>query len=160
MAACECYIARLEMDDHLQALNIEERRVTIEPTEDLEEISVDGNCPNRITRISTQAKPLIRKELALFLKNNQNAFAWSHEDMSRINPSVMVHKLNGSSSLSFLLVQQKKRLCPRKRQSHRGRSSQATGSKFHQRGILSRLVGQRSDSEKGKCQVKDVCRLH
>ena len=31
MAACECYVAMLEMDDHLQALNIEERRMAIEP---------------------------------------------------------------------------------------------------------------------------------
>ena len=51
IAACECYIAMLEMDDRLQALNIEERRVAIEPTEDLEEISLDNNIPNRITHI-------------------------------------------------------------------------------------------------------------
>ena len=31
MAVCECYVAMLEMDDHLQALNIEERRMAIEP---------------------------------------------------------------------------------------------------------------------------------
>ena len=36
----------LEMDDRLQALNIEERRVAIEPTEDLEEISLDNNIPS------------------------------------------------------------------------------------------------------------------
>ena len=53
IAACECYIAMLEMDDHLQALNIEERRVAIEPTKDLEEISLDNNIPNRITHIDT-----------------------------------------------------------------------------------------------------------
>ena len=43
MAARECNIAMLEMDDHLQALNFEERRVAVEPTEDLEEISLDDN---------------------------------------------------------------------------------------------------------------------
>ena len=43
MATRECYIAILEMDDHLQALNIEEIRVAVEPTEDLEEISLDDN---------------------------------------------------------------------------------------------------------------------
>ena len=36
IAALKCYIAMLEMDDHLQALNIEEIRVAVEPTEDLE----------------------------------------------------------------------------------------------------------------------------
>ena len=43
MVAYECYIAILDMDDHLQALNIEERRVAVEPTEDLEEISLVDN---------------------------------------------------------------------------------------------------------------------
>ena len=38
------------MDDHLQALNIEERRVTIEPMEDLKEISL---------MITSQAEPLV-----------------------------------------------------------------------------------------------------
>ena len=36
MAARECYVIMLEMDDHLLALNIKERRVTIEPMDDLE----------------------------------------------------------------------------------------------------------------------------
>ena len=46
MAARECYVAMLEMDDHLQALNIEERKVAVELTEDLEEISLDNNIPS------------------------------------------------------------------------------------------------------------------
>ena len=94
MVAYECYIAMLDMDDHLQALNIEERRVAVEPTEDLEEISLVDNVLSRITRISTQANLLVCKELALFLKNNRDVFAWSHEDMSRISLNIMVHKLN------------------------------------------------------------------
>ena len=36
MVACECYVIMLEMDDHLLALNIKERKVTIEPMDDLE----------------------------------------------------------------------------------------------------------------------------
>ena len=75
ISACECYIAMLEMNDHLQALNIEERRVAIEPTEDLEEISLDDNIPNRITHIDMQANPSVRKELAIFQKNNWDVFA-------------------------------------------------------------------------------------
>lgn len=113
MATCECYIAMLEMNDHLQTLNIEERRVTVEPIEDLEKISLDDNFPGWITCISMQANPSICKELALFLKNNQDIFSWSHEDMSGINPSVMVHKLNVSSS--FLLIRQKKRVFAQER---------------------------------------------
>ena len=84
----------LEMDDHLQALNIEEMKVAVKPTENLEKISLDDNIPGRITHIGMQADPSVRKELALFLKNNQDVFAWSHDDMPRINPNSKVHKFN------------------------------------------------------------------
>ena len=70
MVARECYIVMLEIDNHLQALSIEERRVIVEPVEDLEEISLDNNIPSRITRVGTQTNPSVRKELTLFLKNN------------------------------------------------------------------------------------------
>ena len=93
MAAHECYMAMLEMDDHQQALTIEEQWVTVEPTEDLEEISLDDNFPGRVTYIGTQSPVLV---LDLLLRNNQDVFAWSHEDMLGINPSIMVHKLNVS----------------------------------------------------------------
>ncbi len=33
-------------------------------------------------------------QLVAFLWNNTNVFAWSHEDMPGIDPSIMVHKLN------------------------------------------------------------------
>ena len=75
MATHKCYIAMLEMDNHLQALNIEERKVTVEPTEDLEEISLDDDTPGRTTRIGTQADLSVCEEIALFLKNNRDVFA-------------------------------------------------------------------------------------
>ena len=40
-------------------------------------------------------------------------FAWSHEDMPAIDPSIMVHKLNVSHS--FPLVRQKKRMFAQER---------------------------------------------
>lgn len=100
--ARKCYIVVLEMDNQLQALNIEEWQVTLEPTEDLEEISLYDDCPDLITRIGTQADPLICKELALFLKNNQDVSTWSHKDMIGINSSVLVHKLNVSLNFPFV----------------------------------------------------------
>ena len=45
VAACECYIAMLEMDDHLQTLSIEEQRTRAEPVERLEEIAPDWTEP-------------------------------------------------------------------------------------------------------------------
>lgn len=60
----------LEMDDHLQVLNTKERRIAVEPMDDLEEISLDDNIPGRVSHIGTQANPSVCKDLALFLKGN------------------------------------------------------------------------------------------
>ena len=43
VAARECYIAMMEIDDHLQAMNIEEHRTTMEPMEKLEEVLLDDS---------------------------------------------------------------------------------------------------------------------
>ena len=73
---------------------IGEQRTTVELVEELEEISLDESKPERTTRMGTLASPLIRQTLAAFLRMNQDVFAWSHEDMLEIDPSVIVHKLN------------------------------------------------------------------
>ena len=43
VVAREYYIAMLEMDDHLQAMNIEEHRTVAEAIEKLEEILLDDS---------------------------------------------------------------------------------------------------------------------
>ena len=43
MAARECYIAMMEIDDHLQAMHIEKHRTTTEPMEKLEEVLLDDS---------------------------------------------------------------------------------------------------------------------
>ena len=43
VAARECYVAKMEMDDHLQAMNIEEHRTTTEPVEKLEEVLLEDS---------------------------------------------------------------------------------------------------------------------
>ena len=75
-------------------LNIKERRVIVEPKKDLKEVSLDNNIPGRTTYIGRQANPLVCKYFAPFLKTTRDVFAWSHEDMLGISPSIMVHKLN------------------------------------------------------------------
>ncbi|XP_075665378.1 uncharacterized protein LOC142635047 [Castanea sativa] len=92
VAAHECYVAMMEIDGHLQAMNIEERRVATRPIERLEDVLLDESQPERTTKIGTLADPTVRQELATFLKENRDVFAWSHEDMPGIDPSIMVHK--------------------------------------------------------------------
>ena len=94
MATRECYIAMLEMEDHQQTMCIGKERTTAEIVEELEEITLDESRPERTTRMGTMASPPIRQALAAFLKMNQDVFAWSHEDMPGIDPSVIVHRLN------------------------------------------------------------------
>ena len=43
VATHECYIAMMEIDDHLQAMNIKEHRTTTEPMEKLEEVFLDDS---------------------------------------------------------------------------------------------------------------------
>ena len=108
VVAHECYIAMMEIDDHLQAMNIEEHRTTTEPVEKLEDVLLDDSDHEQTTKIGTLANPAIRQELAAFLRSNRDEFAWTYEDMPGIDPSVIVHRLNVSPS--FPPIRQKKRV--------------------------------------------------
>ena len=102
MAARECYIAMLEMEDHQQTMCIGEPRTIAEPVEELEEVMLDESRPGRTTRMGTLAGPMVRQDLASFLRMNQDIFAWSHEDMPGIDPSVIVHRLNVNPDSSLV----------------------------------------------------------
>ena len=106
VATRECYIAMLEMDIHQQTICIEEQRAIVEPIEELEEVTLDSSRPEQTTRIRTLASWPTRQTLTAFLRDNQDVFAWSHEDMPGIDPSVIVHKLNMSPP--FSPIRQKK----------------------------------------------------
>ena len=63
-----------------------------EPVEKLEEILLDDSKLDRTTKIGTLANPALHQALTAFLRSNRDVFAWNHEDMPRIDPSVMVHR--------------------------------------------------------------------
>ena len=108
VATRECYIAMMEMDDHLLAMNIEEHRTVTEPVERLKDILLNDSRNDRTTRIGTLTSLIVRQALITFLKDNRDVFAWSHEDMPGIDPLVMVYRLNVSPS--FTPICQKKRV--------------------------------------------------
>ena len=68
--------------------------MVVELVKRLEKILLENSRPNRTTRINTLTNLMVCQALMTFLKENQNVFTWSHEDMSGIDPSVMVHRLN------------------------------------------------------------------
>ena len=74
VAARECYIAMTEMEDQVQAMNIEEHRMVTEPVEKLKEIPLDNSDPDRTTKIGILANPAIRQELITFLRSNRDVF--------------------------------------------------------------------------------------
>ena len=63
-------MAMMEMDDHLQAMSIEEHRMVTEPIEKLEEVLLNDSKLDQTTKIGTLANPTVRQALATFLKNN------------------------------------------------------------------------------------------
>ena len=90
------------MDGHQQTMCIGEQQAIAEPIKELEEVTLDISKPKRTTRIGTLASWPVRQTLTAFLRDNQDIFAWSHKDMSRIDPSVIVHRLNVSPSFSTI----------------------------------------------------------
>ena len=98
----------LEMDDSLQTMCIEEQWTVAKSMEGLEEVLLDNSRPERTIRIGTLDSTLVRQAFIAFLKDNQDVFARSHEDMTGIDPLIIVHKLNVSPS--FPPICQKKRV--------------------------------------------------
>ena len=62
-------------------MSIDERRVTMEPTEALEDVPLDKINPEKFTRIETSMEMKTKQDLVHFLKKSMDVFAWSHEDM-------------------------------------------------------------------------------
>ena len=94
LVARECYLAMMALDEQVQTMSIEERRFMVEPTEVLEDIPLEEGNPEKFTRIGTSMKEKTKQDLVQFLRENIDVFACSHEDMSRIDPSVITHHLN------------------------------------------------------------------
>ena len=53
----------LAMDEHVQTMNIEERRVVAEPTEALEDIPLDENNPEKYTRVGADMEKKTKQDL-------------------------------------------------------------------------------------------------
>ena len=94
LAARECYLAMLAMDEHVHTMNIEERRVAAKPTKVLKVVPLDKSNPERFTRIGASMEKKTKQNLIQFLRKSIDVFAWSHEDMPRVDPSVITHRLN------------------------------------------------------------------
>lgn len=98
----------LAMDEHVQTMSIDERRITVEPTEVLEDIPLDESNPEKFTRIGVSMEKKMKQNLVQFLKKSLDVFVWSHGDMPGIDSSVITYRLNMYPSSKP--VRQKKRV--------------------------------------------------
>ena len=60
MAARECYLAMLEIDERLPMMNIKERRTIVEPIKVLEEVPLDESNQEKFTGIKTSMEEKIK----------------------------------------------------------------------------------------------------
>ena len=98
----------LAIDKHVKTMSIEERMVAAEPIEVLEDIPLDENNPEKYTRVGVDMERKMKQDLVQFLRKSINVYAWSHEDMPGIEPSVITHRLNVHPS--SMPVHQKKKV--------------------------------------------------
>ena len=75
LVARECYLAMLAMDEQIQMMNIEEKRIVAEPIEVLEDVSLNENNPERCTRVGGDLEEKIKKDLVRFLRKSIDVFA-------------------------------------------------------------------------------------
>ena len=79
----------------------------------LENISLDKDNPKRCTKVRADLKEKTKKDLVRFLRKSIDVFAWNHEDMPGIDPSVITYRLNVYPS--FKPIRQKKKVFAPKR---------------------------------------------
>jgi hypothetical protein len=71
----------------------------------MEEFEVGGK--ERRVRIGSLLPPKIKESFVAFLRSNTDVFAWCHDDMSGIDPSVISHRLNVDPN--YRSIKQKRR---------------------------------------------------
>lgn len=59
--------------------------------EELIKLCIDEARPEPVVHVGERLLTELRNYLREFLSQNKDVFAWAHEDMSRINPKVIVH---------------------------------------------------------------------
>ncbi|KAM2780231.1 hypothetical protein COP1_015414 [Malus domestica] len=65
-----------------------------QPAEELENVSISKDYPDRMVKIGTTLSPPIWLALISFLQENTEVFAWSYEDMPGISLDIIYHRLS------------------------------------------------------------------
>ncbi|KAL0313201.1 UNVERIFIED_CONTAM: Transposon Ty3-G Gag-Pol polyprotein [Sesamum radiatum] len=79
----------------------------VQPAEELLNIEIIPENPDKTTRIGSHLGEEAKKEITLCLQHNANIFIWTPQDLEGIDPQVITHHLNIDPS--YKPVKQKKR---------------------------------------------------
>ena len=115
----ECYSASMKQkavgNIYMDELDMRDE-VSIRPTpsEELELIQLNDQ-PEHLVYIGSRLAKDVRDLLVHFLKQNIDMFAWKQEDMGGIDPAVITHKMNVSSS--FKPIKQKRSFAPERQKA-------------------------------------------
>ena len=91
--ARECYqFALASGENHIWM--IDELEPIPEPSKVPQEIEVVLGDPSKVLKISSALLASKKTKITNFLRENQDIFAWKHEDMPRIETGVIQHCLN------------------------------------------------------------------
>lgn len=99
--AKKCYVASLKEVKLKKAMIIkgldvrdEEEVILGEPVEKLIEVPINLLDPVKTAKICSQLSPQAKVDLTTLLIEHKDVFAWTHEDMSCIDPSIITHRLS------------------------------------------------------------------
>ena len=73
---------------------IDELGSTSNPEETLQDVEIIPGDPSKVTKIGSTLWALDKTKITTFLKENQDVFAWNHEDMPGIDREIIQHRLN------------------------------------------------------------------
>ncbi|GAV87596.1 hypothetical protein CFOL_v3_31022 [Cephalotus follicularis] len=71
-----------------------------QPVEDVVQVPLEEGNTEKVFQVGSQLGKVEKGELITFLRNNRDVFAWSAEEVPRISPDVMVHKLSVDPTMS------------------------------------------------------------
>ena len=87
----QVHMAELDREAELEDVGRASEQKSVE---DLTEVRIDSNDPERYFLLGSQLHEDEKTELLDFLLQNKEVFAWTPYEMPSISPEVMCHKLN------------------------------------------------------------------
>ncbi|CAA0841443.1 Unknown protein, partial [Striga hermonthica] len=100
-----------------------------EPSEDTETIYLDEPACTKSLRIGRNMGEPIRSRLITFLIKNADVFAWTHEDMVGIDPSLACHSLRVDRTVNPI-VQKRRKLGPERQGALEGEVIKLIDNRF------------------------------